>query len=83
MRSTLTQLILLIMTSVKFSIKQYIEKSFYFTFVSLFHVRTDVLTGLVPEKDLEVIVTGVCVGVAIIMCLWMTCFAIEKRVQTQ
>ncbi|XP_072025829.1 uncharacterized protein [Amphiura filiformis] len=44
--------------------------------------KTDVLTGLVANEELEVIVTGVCVGVAIIMCLWMTCFAIEKRVQT-
>ncbi len=57
----------------------------YVLFSSLhpFTEPTDIpLSGLVAEEELEVIVTGVCVGVAIIMCLWMTCFAIEKRVQT-
>ncbi|XP_071502241.1 uncharacterized protein [Diadema antillarum] len=35
------------------------------------------------EERLEVIVTGLCVGVAVLLCLWLACFLVEKRSQSK
>ncbi|XP_041459723.1 uncharacterized protein LOC121411209 [Lytechinus variegatus] len=35
------------------------------------------------EERLEVIVTGLCVGVAILLAFWLACFLVEKRSQSK
>ncbi|XP_038068989.1 uncharacterized protein LOC119738256 [Patiria miniata] len=34
-------------------------------------------------KQLEMLVTAVCLSVALLLCVWLTCFALEKRVQSK
>ncbi|XP_022081122.1 uncharacterized protein LOC110974079 [Acanthaster planci] len=34
-------------------------------------------------RQLEMLVTAVCLSVALLLCVWLTCFALEKRVQSK
>ncbi|XP_033647367.1 uncharacterized protein LOC117306907 [Asterias rubens] len=44
--------------------------------------KTEVITDE-EYKQLEMLVTAVCMSVALLLCIWLTCFAVEKRVQSK